>query len=128
MSDLKQYQMIHKALVGINADIQKGKFYDYGLCVAFKYKVSELTGKYVDSNTVNKLNVLMQSWPEYSGSPTFVIGQSGFDGDNLYCTPNYWQGSESEWMWSIKSPYGRKRRELLTWLINRCEEITGQVL
>ncbi|AUR95271.1 hypothetical protein HOU78_gp51 [Vibrio phage 1.204.O._10N.222.46.F12] len=129
MTDLKQYQIIHKALVGINADIQNGQFDAYGLCNTFRYKIKNLTGNYVGSKLIHKLDTLMQSWPEYSGDPSYIIGQSGFDAAMMYgFAPPYWQGSYSEWMWSEKSPYGRKRRELLVWLINRCEEITGQVL
>lgn len=129
MNDLKQYQIVHEALVAIQEDIQKGLYVNRGICNTFLRKVRTATGKYTAVGVNTKLSSLMQSWPEYSGNTSYVIGQSSNDGRRLYeVVPYYWQGSEAEWLWSMKSPYGRKRRELLAWLINRCEEITGKVL
>lgn len=128
MDDLGQYKALRTALLQVRKEIRQGNFVHHGLCSRVDYTLnSNLDGDYYLIKEINKkFNRLVQQWPEWSGNKLSVIGQSPNDAYYLYVyRPEYWQGSAAGWMYSEHSAYGRKRRELLDWLIGRVVEITG---
>lgn len=128
MHDLEQYKALRHALLQVRQEIRQGIFVDNGLCsrIADKLK-SNLDGDYYLIQAINKkFGRLLEHWPEHSGSVNYPIGQNSEDGYYLYVmVPSYWQGSEAGWYYSKSSAYGRKRRELLDWLIGQVVQITG---
>ena len=132
MNDLRTYQLMQHGLVSSQARVDSKEDWPYGLCSFMQSTVNALPNvTYLDwQNVNNAMQRLMQQWPEWSGCDLYIIGQNPEDARRLYIhghdiNPEL---SEAEWKWAKTSPYGRKRRELLAYLISRCEEITGQVL
>ena len=127
MHSLEVYQTMQKALVQVQAEVNEGTWSTCGICSVLP---STAAYEHHDYTEVDKLFFeLMKQWPDYSGCSVYPIGQSYEDGHWLYTNvPSYWTHSKESWMWAKTSPYGRKRRELLAYLISRCEDITGQVL
>ena len=130
MYSLEVYQTMQKALVQIQTEVNHGDWSTSGICKVLVLNLRDESKNYTERqvNTLAMLE-LMKQWPEYSGCSLYPIGQSEEDGYWLYTNvPSYWPHSEESWMWAKTSPYGRKRRELLAYLISRCEDITGEVL
>ncbi len=128
MDDLEQYKALRTALLQVRKDIRQGDFTDNGLCSRVDYRLGDnLDGDYyLKKQVLNKFKRLMRQWPEHSGLTDYPIGQSREDAFDMYTrVPRYWQGSEAGWFYSEHSAYGRKRRELLDWLIGQVVEITG---
>ena len=130
MYSLEVYQTMQKALVQVQTEVNNGGWSISGICEKIYSNLIRMTSNYTEQQVIQRAFLeLIKQWPEYSGDQLYPIGQSSEDGYFLYVNvPSYWTQSEESWMWAKTSAYGRKRRELLAWLINRCEEITGQVI
>ena len=130
MYSLEVYQKMQKALVQVQTEVNNGGWSTGGICARVTSNVIRMTSNYTEQQVIHRAFLeLIKQWPEYSGYHLYPIGQSEEDGYWLYMNvPSYWPHSEESWMWAKTSPYGRKRRELLAYLISRCEDITGEVL
>ena len=130
MYSLEVYQTMQKALVQVQTEVNHGDWSTGGICGKIQSNLIRMTSNATEQYVANRAFLeLIKQWPEYSGDQLYPIGQSSEDGYWLYMNvPSYWPHSEESWMWAKTSPYGRKRRELLAYLISRCEDITGEVL
>ena len=130
MYSLEVYQTMQKALVQVQTEVNHGDWSTGGICGKIQSNLIRMTSNATEQHVANRAFLeLIKQWPEYSGDQLYPIGQSSDDAHDLYVyQPPYWTQSEEAWMWAKTSPYGRKRRELLAYLISRCEDITGEVL
>lgn len=107
---------LHQALVEvarlINEHYDVYKF--YGIC--------SLTNEVLHTNGVNTNRYrttfydLIQSWPEYSGNSSFPV-QVG----NKCPFKTFFNTSD---MWDMETEYGRKRRDLLLYLIKESQDVS----
>lgn len=73
----------------------------YGLCAVLEKSMAFAYG-----NVHRELKALFESWPLYSGDPTFPVPKEGVDPDLAYL---YNEGS----YWDKNTEYGRNRWALL---------------